>query len=215
MGSEMQTTTPATGSATNLAATGDHESHITPTPLSDAEKRERDRCEAIIAKGWETFLAVGYALATIRNKRLYRDRHATFEDYCRQKWEFSKSHANRLIEAAVVAAILTPIGVKPTSESQLRPLVDLPPQRIPDAWKKAQELAGGKEITAKVVRQAAEQFKPLPTLPVDSTPKKKRPPQDKTTRVLHLIAQAEKAAQQEDIKSLLAALARIRKRLTS
>jgi hypothetical protein len=97
-----------------------------PTTLEPAEKRQRSECEEIIRQGWDTFLEVGRALEAIRDKRLYRDRHATFEDYCGQKWDFSKTHANRLIEAASVAAVLTPIGVKFKSETQVRPLVGFP-----------------------------------------------------------------------------------------
>jgi hypothetical protein len=56
-----------------------------------------------------------------------------------------------LIEAALVAAALTPIGVKLKSESQVRPLVRLAPVKIPAAWKRAEEIAGDGEVTAKVV----------------------------------------------------------------
>ncbi len=134
-------------------------SQFTPKTLDAAETRHRDECENVIRHGWETFLDVGRALLTIRDRRLYRDDYASFEDYCRDKWEFSKTHANRLIEAAAVAAVLTPIGVNAKSESQLRPLARLSPQKIPAAWKKAQELAGDGEVTAKVVRRAAEEFR--------------------------------------------------------
>jgi hypothetical protein len=184
-----------------------------PAALSDAETREREKCEALICKGWDTFLEVGQALATIRNKRLYRDQHATFEDYCRQKWEFSKSHANRLIEAAVVASILTPIGFKPQSESQLRPLVGLAPQRIPQAWKKAVELADGGQVTARVVRQAAGAFKSDAARPQETVPPKKPVSPKVAAGLLKQIDEAEQAAKRGDSAAVLKALAHVRKQL--
>jgi hypothetical protein len=134
-------------------------SRVLPKTLDGTELRERDHCEGVILKGWDTFVEVGSALATIRDKRLYRDCFGTFEEYCRQRWEFSRTHAYRMIEAAAVAAVLSPIGVKLHSESQVHPLAGLAPRSIPAAWKRAVEIAGKGEVTAKVVRRAAEEFR--------------------------------------------------------
>ncbi len=142
--------------------------------LGAAETKECGECEEIIRQGWDTFLEVGRALTIIRHKRLYRNRFETFEEYCRQKWQFSKTHANRLIEAAAVAAALTPIGVKLKSESQARPLVGLAPQKIPTAWKKAVELNGDGEITAKVVKRATEEFRTNSHKSGENAPPKKK-----------------------------------------
>jgi DNA N-6-adenine-methyltransferase (Dam) len=68
---------------------------------------------------------VGAALAEIRDERLYRETHATFEDYCRERWQMSKTHANRKIQAAAVMRALAPIGVTPTNEAQARELAPL------------------------------------------------------------------------------------------
>jgi hypothetical protein len=184
------------------------------SPLDAGEQLHREKCEHVIRNGLATFLEVGQALATIRNKRLYRDFFTTFEDYCRQKWEISKSHANRMIEAAVVVSILTPIGAKPSSESQIRPLVGLAPQKIPDAWNRAKELAGSGEITAKVVRQAAEEFKPASTHDSEavtgkSSPKKRTP----LASALDLIDQIEKKVKKSGSKAVLKDLAKLREHL--
>jgi len=77
------------------------------------------------------------ALAEIRDAKLYRIEHKTFEEYCRTKWNFTKTQANRLIGAAQVTENLTPMGVKPNTESQARPLTKLPPDKQPEAWSKA------------------------------------------------------------------------------
>ena len=75
--------------------------------------------EGIIETGMQTFIEVGEALLEIRNDRLYREQgFATFESYCRERWQWSKSHVNRQIQAAQVVQNLTPIGAKPQNEAQ-------------------------------------------------------------------------------------------------
>ena len=59
--------------------------------------------EKTIAKGKKTFVEVGLALAEIRDLRLYRRDYGGFEEYCREKWGWTRQHAYRLIEAAPVA----------------------------------------------------------------------------------------------------------------
>jgi hypothetical protein len=43
---------------------------------------------------------------------------------CRQRWGWSKTHANRQAEAANTAKVLTPIGVTPTNEAQAPDLTE-------------------------------------------------------------------------------------------
>lgn len=42
----------------------------------------------------------GRALTVIRDARLYRETHATFEAYCRERWQMSRPRAYQLISAA-------------------------------------------------------------------------------------------------------------------
>jgi hypothetical protein len=193
-----------------LAAAPDSQSRA----LSRAECRQRNECETIISKGWDTFIEVGHALVTIRDRRLYRDQYARFEDYCREKWDYSRTHANRLVNAATIAAVLAPIGAKVKSESQLRPLLALSPQIIPAAWKRAEELAAGSPVTAKIVRRAVEDFKSGPGHSTDTTKESK--PIEKRTKsspALKLIDKIEKAARTNDLGTILAALKTLRKHL--
>jgi len=46
----------------------------------------------------------------------------------------SKTNANRLVAAAEVTSNLAPIGVMPATESQARPLTQLPPDVQLVAW---------------------------------------------------------------------------------
>src|SRR5438046_809716 len=59
--------------------------------LSSAESAELNRCEAIISKGWETFVEVGRALSIIRDRQLYRKEYRNFAAYCQQRWWFGRA----------------------------------------------------------------------------------------------------------------------------
>lgn len=105
--------------------------------------------EKTIEQGLQTFVEVGTALMEIRDKRLYRGvGFHTFEDYCRERWKWSRVHAHRHIQAAKVVALL-PTGNKPKSERQARELVGLKPSQIKQIAEKVDFTAA----TAKDVRQ--------------------------------------------------------------
>lgn len=114
--------------------------------------------EAVIAGGLQTFVDVGLALLEIRDSRLYRESHGTFDDYCRERWHISKTHANRQIEAAEVAGLLTPIGVIPTNEAQARELVPLlreVPEEVAAVWRDLKAKHGDR-LTADLVHRAVD-----------------------------------------------------------
>lgn len=138
-------------------------------PLDTTEAEHLADCETIIAAGLASFVEVGEALADVRDRRLYRQTHGTFEDYCVERWGLSRNRAYRLIEGAEVAAVL-PIGnTLPANEAQARPLAPLrdDPEALASAWQAANEAAEakGKAVTAADVTAAvkAQQPEPNPT----------------------------------------------------
>lgn len=115
--------------------------------------------EATIERGRTTFVEVGNAIREIRDARLYRESYATFEDYCRERWGWSKTHANRQVEAANTAEILTPMGVNVENERQARelaPLLKADSEEVVRIWEQETERAEVKdvELTAKDLRRA-------------------------------------------------------------
>lgn len=113
--------------------------------------------EAVIERGLKTFVDVGNALLTIRDGRLYRASHSTFEDYCQERWGMDRRYANRVIAAAGVVTSLGPIGpILPATESQARPLTALPPVQQAEAWQRAVETAPDGKVTAAHVQAVVE-----------------------------------------------------------
>lgn len=168
------------------------------TSLNAVEQSELAQYEQTIRKGLNTFFDVGIALGQIRAKRLYRDHHDTFEEYCQERWEMSKTHANRYIASAETMKVLTeppaqmtideltsdtttPIGVSPPdntpidllpeNESQVRPLTKLEPDQQRTAWAQvAQAVNAGAKLTAALVEDVVKQLlTPKPT-PEDQQP---------------------------------------------
>lgn len=132
---------------------------LTPT-LDTSERAELMICEDTISAGIRSFKDVGAALVKIRDLRLYRETHPTFDAYCSEKWDLGRSQAYRLIDAAEVVANLSPIGDTPlpTNESQVRPLAKLEPEQQQEAWARAVETAPEGRVTAAHVERVVEEM---------------------------------------------------------
>lgn len=126
-------------------------------PLDANERKRLKECEDIIRSGLVQFVEVGTALMEIRDSRLYRGTHGTFEEYVNAVLSLTRPHAYRLMDGAQVIRDLSPIGdisILPTNEAQARELARLktPEERIA-AWRKVIDVAGKKPITAKLVHE--------------------------------------------------------------
>lgn len=101
-------------------------------PLSAGEQSDLSTCEAALDNLRMAFWAAGKALQTVRDGRLYRAAHDTFEEYVDQRWDMSRAQAYRLIEAWPLAERLSPIGDTIT-ESQIRELLPVAGRHGQDA----------------------------------------------------------------------------------
>lgn len=130
--------------------------------LTASEQNELERCEVVIKQGLETFIEVGQALLTIREKRLYRLEFGTFEDYCLDRWGMKRRQAYRFIDASVVVANVSNWTQNlPQTESQARPLTQLQPEAQREAWKEVVQQAEqtNQPITAAKVQDVVNTFK--------------------------------------------------------
>ncbi len=115
-------------------------------------------CEKTIQHGLGTFIEVGSALLIIRNEQLYRRQYRNFDEYCKKRWSFGKSHANRLVNAAQATHELAPIGAI-SHESQIRPLLRLEPAKQQEAWREALKI--NPAPTEWQVRMAVQKVVPV------------------------------------------------------
>lgn len=111
-------------------------------------------CENVISRGLQTFIEVGEALLTIRNNRLYRHSHDTFDNYCQERWGWTAGRARQLIGAAQTATnVAITGGPAPATESQARELSGLSAAQAATVMRVAHERSNG-NVTAAVIRAA-------------------------------------------------------------
>jgi len=136
--------------------------------LSNEERVRLRALELTIEKNLTGFIACGRALLEIRSSRLYRESHATFADYCRERFAIARSTADQLCRSTQVYETLwstladsdTPVS-ETTPEIVLRPLTSLPdPDLQKETWRLAASLSPDKKptrtITARVTRMIRE-----------------------------------------------------------
>jgi hypothetical protein len=146
--------------------------------LSTSETRRLAELETVIERGLQTFIEVGSALMEIRDSRLYRQTHATFEEYCQERWDLRKSRIYQLMDAAEVVENLksstivelssgnTPL---PANEAQARPLAKLELEMQRQAWRKAVETAPRGKITARHIETVVREFQAAQVEPASFT----------------------------------------------
>lgn len=132
--------------------------------LTEDEEQERHRLELKVERA---FTEAGIALRELRDKRLYRSTHSTFEAYCRDRFGFQRRHCYRLIEAAEVVDNLQEFCVQfghilPAKESICRSLTSFPPDGQRKAWQQILEETGGRQPTGKEVKGIVERMKEKP-----------------------------------------------------
>ena len=107
--------------------------------LTVEEERDRLHLERRVERA---FYESGLALLELRARKLYLSTHSTFEEYCQERFNFTRQAANYLIAGASVFKILTTNGcqILPTSERQVRPITSLDEPEQVESWKANMEL---------------------------------------------------------------------------
>ncbi len=147
--------------------------------LTQEEQRDRYQLEL----GVQAFYQAGKALAQLRERRLYRSTHKTFEAYCQDRFDFTRRYSDDLIAAAVVVENLQQTRtihsqnqfneqnkfngnsstihahIFPTKLEQIKPLASLKPDEQRQVWDKAVETANGKVSSGRIVQAIVEQIK--------------------------------------------------------
>ncbi|MBD2247976.1 hypothetical protein [Nostoc sp. FACHB-888] len=144
--------------------------------LTEQEISDRLHLERQVEKA---FYLAGKALTELRDRKLYRSTHKTFEEYCRERFGFERRYPYRLMESTVVVDNLmkmcpirthfqndldtsTPDSsetqVLPINEYQLRPLIPLEPEVQREAWQQAVEAAGGKVPSGRIVKDVVQRI---------------------------------------------------------
>jgi len=149
-------------------------------PLATKEKALLAECKTDIHKNLQGWFVVGYRLWQIREQRLYRDdKKTTFEEFCNREWDFSKAHANRVIQAYQCANHLKSIAdVKvcvPSQPSQVRCIAGLSAEDQVKVAKEVYETVGEKDASAADFQAAKNKYFPPKEKPAADDSKEAAP----------------------------------------
>ena len=151
--------------------------------LEDSELSAEEESDRLFLerKVERAFYEAGKALKELRDRRLYRSTHKTFEEYCRERFGFSRIAAHYRIAATEVVDNLLTIGyqnsptedllttgtqILPTSERQVRPLTQLEPDQQRQVWQQAVTEAGGKVPSSRLVKDVVQRVRERARVPI-------------------------------------------------
>lgn len=129
------------------------------TPLSPDEKAALDAYEQIVQDGFAASLKGDEALQHIRDERLYRATHPSFEAYVQERWGISIRRAQQRLSALTVRREMEAAGIEdpPVNEAQVRPLSALPVGAAVKVWADLVEKMPAEKITGAAVRKAVQE----------------------------------------------------------
>lgn len=153
--------------------------------LTAPESKRLEQCESIIRVGKQTFMEVGTALYEIRESKLYRASHKTFEAYTEETWGWGASRARQIINAVQIQKSVTRVTLLDSQAA--RELGKVPAAKRQEVAEKA--AINGHASAPKIKEVAAETMeapKKLPKAPgrpskAPATPEK---PKDESGRVI-------------------------------
>jgi len=139
--------------------------------LTEDEQRDRLHLERKVE---QAFVEAGKALMELRSRRLYRSTHKTFEEYCRDRFGYSRDAAYLKISATTVyeniQKYLPTNGRQiplPTSERQVRSLAkaELEPPQQAHVWEQAVQEAGNKIPSGRIVKDVVDRIREQTKIP--------------------------------------------------
>lgn len=139
-------------------------------PLTAEEKERLAELEDSFRTSLNT---AAFALKEISDRKLYRETHKTFEEYCEEQLSISRRFASYQINFARIVEEFEKeqdVPFLPTSESQVRALAKLEPEERKALWLKSCKKAGNKvpsretvQLVVKQVKQQEKEYEPIET----------------------------------------------------
>lgn len=149
--------------------------------LTSQEQSRLNQLEAIISTGMETFVEVATAITEIHKSRLYRATHKTFDEYCYDRWQWSRQRAHQLMNAGKMSTLVDNLSneMKDTPKftvdnertaRALSPLASKPPEEIKEVLKTIVQEYGTTPTAAEVRSTVQSYYKPPVKMPSKTGP---------------------------------------------
>jgi DNA adenine methylase len=128
------------------------------TALNKEESAQLIQLEDVLATAHRWQIEAVKALVVIRDKKLYRLTHSSFEKYAQQRWGYERAYLYQLCQWGETAENLSGIAdTVPERESHARPLYGLSPADQRRAWKEV--LKQTEEPTTRDVENVAREYR--------------------------------------------------------
>jgi len=135
-----------------------------PLPSAKLSKQEAERfaeCEHTIEGVRQSVYLAGLALITIRDERLYRENHSTFEDYVCKRWKRSRGRAYQMIDQAEISRRLsnmldTTIILNHRQTQLLKPFSD---DEKATLWEQARANSADGEVSARQLKVVVSEYR--------------------------------------------------------
>jgi hypothetical protein len=127
----------------------------TPMPLTPAQQDELRALELGIVQKYQVLLQIAQDLHQIRDRRLFKHTHPTFELYCRERWGLEQEYFAEIVQTQSVMQDLLKLNLHvqaiPTSYEQIREFYGLDLQdRTALAVRVDRELGEGRLTTGLI-----------------------------------------------------------------
>lgn len=131
--------------------------------LSITERDELLRLEGVFERGVSAWFEAANSMHEIAARKLYRETHESFKDYCKARWNLQEASVRRLIKSAKSVEALVVTGLpQPPSANQADQLARLPADKANLAWRNALEVSKGKPTGAIVKAEVEKLLPPSP-----------------------------------------------------
>lgn len=142
--------------------------------VTEADKTRLESLEKIVEHGRKKQREGYAALKEIRDRELYKAAgYSSFESYCKEVWQISKSRVYQLIDFVEMTSRLAhDIDVSDLHEGCVRPLIGMDDESAAEVIEKARGMAseeGKQAVTASLMKKAVKEIAPQPPEPKRST----------------------------------------------
>lgn len=170
--------------------------------LTEEQKQVLAEQETIITKGLDTFLEVGRALAVIRDQSLYTQ--PTFEQYLKERWNYTRQRASQLIRCADLLLVLeTRVDSKllPKNERTARELLRASEDNRVKVLEIAHERTNGNP-TAEDLAKVRTELEPKKPKDPTKVPKKRPVPLKTAVKVATKLQEYLSTPSPEDLETM-------------
>lgn len=163
------------------------------TPLTKEERADFAEHQKVIKSAIEANAEMTVRLLDIKERKLYREDHGTWDAFCSNVIRLSTVTVNNRLRAYQIRKFLLENGVSreslPAEDRPYRPLLSKPDDQLVPMFTKVLELADGRPVTEELMAKAVKACLPVVVKPAaEATPKEQARINSQTMKLIEEMA---------------------------